>query len=591
MLDLLSRAEKLNGRLTFAEDERNNIKKKLALIQVRLDAKDAVKNILNELTDRVYRETLNVYEKLTQDFYNEVFPDRNSHILFELNEKGQLEIFVTENGYKEDIIYEKGGSITNIVTTALKLIILVRSGLAPFIVLDEPDCWLKPDRVPAFINVLESLAVNMGIQMVVISHHDNFELSTNSTILKMTGGDGNIEIEDIVNPPEWTDEQKGIRQVDLFFMPYRNVSIPLSPGLTLLTGDNDIGKSLFPHALRTVFYNMTGKTAFPHGENKAMVRLDLGPDGIVTWQRTDKRAKPILWTWEKDDKQRNVDNARNAPDWLSKLGYGTVSGLEIQVSHQKEPLFPLNLSPAQRTAILSIGREAEYLSIMKELFRKRIAMDQRERKILNEQLTNLEQTIATLRPIKQVTERLKGLVSLKSEIEKETQDIKEIKDKIETISKLSLVPKQIPQLPSQVQLQEISELITVLKQLNTTQKIKDIKLPDVDFGRFQLVDYRELAQTIAILSHCRTVSSIKLPQVPQCPASEFQRMDFAKLIDQLNNIIKEGKQTKKEIQQTNNELSQTETAIQKTLTKLGGRCPFIKKPCSQIASFTALNPL
>ena len=48
----------------------------------------------------------------------------------------------------------------------------MKSGLRPFLALDEADCWIRPGRVPAFLHVLRRLSERIGMQTLVVSHHD-----------------------------------------------------------------------------------------------------------------------------------------------------------------------------------------------------------------------------------------------------------------------------------------------------------------------------------------------------------------------------------------------------------------------------------
>ena len=41
----------------------------------------------------------------------------------------------------------------------------------PFLVLDEQDCWLRPDLVPGFVRLIAAIARRLGIQVLYISHH------------------------------------------------------------------------------------------------------------------------------------------------------------------------------------------------------------------------------------------------------------------------------------------------------------------------------------------------------------------------------------------------------------------------------------
>jgi predicted ATPase len=41
-----------------------------------------------------------------------------------------------------------------------------------FLVLDEQDCWLRPDLVPRLVKIVHEAGQALGFQVLMISHHD-----------------------------------------------------------------------------------------------------------------------------------------------------------------------------------------------------------------------------------------------------------------------------------------------------------------------------------------------------------------------------------------------------------------------------------
>ena len=39
--------------------------------------------------------------------------------------------------------------------------------------LDEQDCWLRPDLVPKLVGIIQQAGKEMGFQVLMISHHDS----------------------------------------------------------------------------------------------------------------------------------------------------------------------------------------------------------------------------------------------------------------------------------------------------------------------------------------------------------------------------------------------------------------------------------
>ena len=76
---------------------------------------------------------------------------------------------------EEHIMRGQGGSVINVLSVALRLFAvrtLDPASHRPFIVLDEQDCWLRPDLVPRLTSIIHQAARALGFQVLIISHHD-----------------------------------------------------------------------------------------------------------------------------------------------------------------------------------------------------------------------------------------------------------------------------------------------------------------------------------------------------------------------------------------------------------------------------------
>jgi predicted ATPase len=83
--------------------------------------------------------------------------------------------YVERDGQAEDIMKGQGGSVANVLSVALRMLAVATLDdrcHRRFLVLDEPDCWLRPDLVPRLVNVIHSAARQLGFQVLLISHHD-----------------------------------------------------------------------------------------------------------------------------------------------------------------------------------------------------------------------------------------------------------------------------------------------------------------------------------------------------------------------------------------------------------------------------------
>jgi DNA repair exonuclease SbcCD ATPase subunit len=89
--------------------------------------------------------------------------------------KATISFSVQRDGHQEDILTGQGGSVCNIISVGLRLIALSQlpdREHRRFLILDEQDCWLKPDLVPRLMAIIHTIAEKLNFQLLVISHHD-----------------------------------------------------------------------------------------------------------------------------------------------------------------------------------------------------------------------------------------------------------------------------------------------------------------------------------------------------------------------------------------------------------------------------------
>lgn len=86
-----------------------------------------------------------------------------------------VEFWIERDGNPEDIMKGQGGSVTNVLSVGLRMFALVtldESVHRRFLVLDEQDCWIRPELVPRLVRVVRAAGKTLGFQVIMISHHD-----------------------------------------------------------------------------------------------------------------------------------------------------------------------------------------------------------------------------------------------------------------------------------------------------------------------------------------------------------------------------------------------------------------------------------
>lgn len=89
--------------------------------------------------------------------------------------KVHIQFGIERGGMPEDILRGQGGSVCNVLSVGLRFIALSQLDEKEhrrFLVLDEQDCWLRPDLVPRLMGIVHTIAHKLGFQVMVISHHN-----------------------------------------------------------------------------------------------------------------------------------------------------------------------------------------------------------------------------------------------------------------------------------------------------------------------------------------------------------------------------------------------------------------------------------
>lgn len=148
--------ERLNGYLSIAE---------------------AVDEALDKLSEDMFGQIVRVLEEKLTLALQEVL-DQPIVLKAERSYKrgsATISFHVEREGHREDIMRGQGGSVANILSVGLRMFALAtldESKHRRFLVLDEQDCWLRPDLVPRLVKIVHEAGKALGFQVLMISHHD-----------------------------------------------------------------------------------------------------------------------------------------------------------------------------------------------------------------------------------------------------------------------------------------------------------------------------------------------------------------------------------------------------------------------------------
>ena len=358
------------SRLFHVTDEVSRAKAALLL-------RDETQSVLENFQLLVHSRTVGSYERLLSGLVNDVIGDGSAIRLELTNEAGaaSLDVQAEKKGHRFSIMDAEGGALTNVVSMGLRLIATLRSGARPFLLLDEADCWTETERVPAFYGALSDMSTAMGLQIIAVTHKPVALIQhCNPRIFRVSGdpfSDAGVKVSVVNRGREHIPGTPGIRSIRLRdFAGYADVTFDIAPGLNVITGSNNVGKSRINRALRAMCYGESHVSDIRAGKRAASVTVTVDNGQTVEWSR--ETARNPVTMWKKTDANGNVTSAggRSLPPWVDEVtGIARRSGLDVQLGHQKNAVFLLNDTGKQRAAVLSVGRESSILQEMMRLYR------------------------------------------------------------------------------------------------------------------------------------------------------------------------------------------------------------------------------
>lgn len=173
---LLDRVKQLNWERDHLKRSQALLESALQRIEAYLSIADDVTLALENLSSKLFKELVGALEdKLTvalQDILEQPIHFRATPK--SMRKATVLEFSIERDGNTEDAKRAQGGSVHNILSVGLRLFALASLSQEHrgFLVLDEQDCWLRPELVPKLVQIVHQAGSELGFQVLMISHHD-----------------------------------------------------------------------------------------------------------------------------------------------------------------------------------------------------------------------------------------------------------------------------------------------------------------------------------------------------------------------------------------------------------------------------------
>jgi hypothetical protein len=172
-----TRLGQLEGKRDHVRDNRQKKAERLEKVTAYLDIADAVDQALDKLSEQLFGRVVKDLEKNLTRALQEVL---EQPIVLKVDREfkyggATMSFHIERDGQAEDIMKGQGGSVINVLSVGLRMFALKTLDPAVhrrFLVLDEQDCWLRPDLVPRLVKIVHQAGRDLGFQVLLISHHD-----------------------------------------------------------------------------------------------------------------------------------------------------------------------------------------------------------------------------------------------------------------------------------------------------------------------------------------------------------------------------------------------------------------------------------
>ncbi len=190
-------------------------RREIERIDAQLAIADDVGRALELLSDRLFGRLAHTLESKLTIALQEVLEQPISFVVDRRFSRGAvaMRFGIERGGEREDILKGQGGSVLNVLSVGLRMFALKALDAGThrrFLVLDEPDCWLRPDLVPRLVRIIRDAGRALGFQVLLISHHDpsRFAATADRVYRFVPRGDG-VRIERVVVDAPVPDPEAG----------------------------------------------------------------------------------------------------------------------------------------------------------------------------------------------------------------------------------------------------------------------------------------------------------------------------------------------------------------------------------------------
>jgi hypothetical protein len=196
------------------------------------------------------------------------------------------------------------------------------------------------------------------------------------------------------------------------FMAHGDTVLDLAPGLNVLTGPNNTGKSAVVEALRCLSQNPPPRHVIRHGASEARVTVTLADGTVVAWVRRPKYALYELTRPGAAEPEVFAKFGRTPPEAICDLlrldpvALETGEAVDVHLGNQRQPVFLLNQPGTVVAGFFAASSEAAHLIAMQNRLTDRTRKAKNESHRQQDRLAAIAARLDSLAPLPDLERRL-----------------------------------------------------------------------------------------------------------------------------------------------------------------------------------------
>lgn len=371
------------------------------------------------------------------------------------------------------------------------------------------------------------------------------------------------------------------------FQSHRDTEVHLVPGINLIVGTSDIGKSAFMRALNLAMHNEVPNREFvTYGEKDATVILEFS-DGTVV-ERVKGSTKNAYYATLPDGtriEKEKLGNTTNIPEEIYKaLGSPPIDKKHgpLAYADQHSPLFLVSLTPTELPRCISeLTGLDDYETAALDLAKNARRFDRKVKEV-KDRITSIEAELEQYQGLDAEIQAYDEMSKLIDEAEAARIDAEDAENRLQ---EYNLILEQGRQIIADIN--EAKKVLVVEPDFNSAKELES----EIDRMLDALSEHSEIEEQIdqlkiEISNTGKILESGLQSLIDEAKDAGALLTNARRVLTEYNSILAEGLKTKAEISEAEETLARLIKEQEQTIeefTAAGLLCPECKQPIAGVA--------